>query len=70
MSCSDNGKHAWRNNLHKHSERMIKVNKIDKNGNIIETYRSISEACRKNNLNTISNNVEFLKINKTMTLKI
>lgn len=62
ISCSDNGKHAWNNNLHENSERMIKVNKVDKNGNIIKTYRSIAESCRKNNIKTITNNVEFLKI--------
>ena len=50
ISCSNNGKHAWENGKHKDSELMIKVNKINDNGEILETYRSIAEACRKNNI--------------------
>ena len=60
---SYNGEHAWENSLHKNSERMIKVNKVNKNGEIINTYRSILEACRENDIKTFKHKLtenEFL----------
>jgi hypothetical protein len=66
ISHSDNITHSWKNNPEKYGY-MKKVDKVDKNGNIIESYRSIAEACRKNNLKSSHRSLP-LKINENETL--
>jgi hypothetical protein len=61
ISHADNITHSWKNNPEKYGY-MKKAEKVDKDGNIIDSYRSIAEACRQNNLK-IKETFETYKIN-------
>ena len=49
ISHADNITHSWKNNPEKYTY-MKKVDKVDKYGKVLESYRSIAEACRQNNI--------------------